>query len=80
VAIFESEYPGNLSRSIASSLQADNKSTPETTITTVSEGDRVITKIESVSVEKLLPILDDILACQSLCEKTLNLVENGTED
>jgi hypothetical protein len=79
IAVFETEYPPNLSKSIASSLQADNKSTQETTIDTYSDGDKVITKIESISVEKLLPVLDDILACQSLCEKTLNLVEKGTE-
>ena len=78
-AILESEYPGGISKSIASALQADNKSTPETTITTVSEGDKVVTTIESISLEKLLPILDDILSCQALCEKTLDLAEGGFE-
>ena len=79
-AVFECEYPGDLAKSIASSLQADNKSTRETTVITVAEGKRVITTIESISVEKLLPILDDVLACQSLCEKTLKIAEKVPED
>ena len=74
-AVFECEYPGGVSKSIARALQADNKSTPETTVSTVSDGDKVITTIESISLEKLLPILDDLLSCQSLCEKTLDLAE-----
>jgi hypothetical protein len=79
-AVFECKYPEGMARSVASALQVDNKSTPETTIDTVSDGESVITTVESVSLEKLLPILDDILACQSLCEKTLDLAEKGPED
>jgi len=74
-AIFECEYPGGLSGTIAGALQVDNKSTDETTIKTVCEGGRVITTVESVSIEKLLPVLDDILSCQSLCERTLDITD-----
>jgi hypothetical protein len=74
-AIFECDYPGGLSRTIAGALQVDNKSTDETTIKTICEDGRVVTTVESVSIEKLLPVLDDILSCQSLCERTLDITD-----
>jgi len=72
-AVIESNYPEDVARAIAEALQPDNVSAKGTKITTRRKGGLVTTRVESPSIEKLLPIVDDILSCQALCEKTIDL-------
>lgn len=76
-AVLESDYRQDIADAIAKALQADNISTPETSIVTSRKGGRVTSRLESASLEKLLPVLDDLLFCQSLCEKTLILADDS---
>jgi hypothetical protein len=45
-------------------------------VSTASEDGLVRSLVEAPTIEKLLPVLDDLLFCQSLCERTLGLTEN----
>lgn len=74
-AVLTAEYPEAVAESVARALQADNSTTPETKIETARTGGVVISRVESISVEKLLPVLDDLLSCQSLCERTLEAAD-----
>lgn len=71
--VMESEYPEGVARAIAEALQADNACVGGTKIATRRRAGVVITRVESLSIEKLLPVVDDLLSCQSLCERTLDL-------
>ncbi len=70
-AIVESGYPSRQAEAISRALQADNASTEDVSVVTERRGDMVVTRVESVSLEKLLPVLDDLLFCQSIAEGTL---------
>jgi len=72
-AVIQSEYPEEVARVIAEALQADNACAKGTKIATKRRAGLVITRVRSLSIEKLLPVVDDLLSCQSLCERTLNL-------
>jgi len=53
----------------------DNACAKGTRIVTKRRGGLVVTRVRSMSIEKLLPVIDDLLSCQSLSERTLNLVK-----
>ncbi len=74
-AVVESNYPEGIATAIAGALQADNHSSKETRIVTHQNDGLVRTEIESTGLEKLLPVIDDLLFCQSICERTLSLTE-----
>ncbi len=78
-AIVEAEYALSEADAIAKALQADNVSNSETIVSTSSCKGRVLSRVESVSLEKLLPVLDDLLLCQSLAERTLKLAQRGRD-
>jgi hypothetical protein len=75
-AVVESHHPEDVATAIAEALQADNASKKVTTVSTASEDGLVRSLVEAPTIEKLLPVLDDLLFCQSLCERTLGLTEN----
>jgi hypothetical protein len=70
-ASVESEYPSQVAEAISRALEADNASTADVSVITERLGGRVVTRVDSVSLEKLLPVLDDLLFCQSVAERTL---------
>ena len=71
-AVVESQYQlREAAEAISVALEADNASTKDASVKTERVGNRVITRVESVSLEKLLPVLDDLLLCQSVAERTL---------
>jgi hypothetical protein len=70
-AVVESEYPSAAAEAVSGALEADNISNPDVSVVTERRGGKVVTRVESVSLEKLLPVLDDLLFCQSIAERTL---------
>ena len=72
-ATVRSDYPGRLADAVARALQADNLNNEDVTVVTESDGGSVVSRLEAVNLEKLLPVLDDLLFCQSVCERTLDV-------
>jgi hypothetical protein len=70
-ALVESEYTPRQAEAISKALEADNISNADVSVVTERRGNTVVTRVESVSPEKLLPVLDDLLFCQSIAEGTL---------
>ncbi len=70
-----SSYGKEAAKSIGGALQVDNRSTKRVKLlTSVGEG-KVETVLEAGSLEKALPVLDDLLFCQSICERVLSVVD-----
>ncbi|MBN2014645.1 MAG: hypothetical protein JW778_05650 [Candidatus Altiarchaeota archaeon] len=61
----ESKDAGN----VAAALDADNVSLPELRIRTEKEKDKVLTRVESNSINTLINTLDDLICCQMMAEK-----------
>lgn len=76
-ATVESEYSPETAGAVSSSLEVDNRSSPEVEIRTQCSGNLVITEVRGESLEKVLPVLDDLLFCQSVCERVLSAVDRG---
>ncbi len=76
-AIVESEYPREVAEAISRALEADNVSTADASVATERRERSVVTKVDSVSLEKLLPVLDDVLFCQSIAERTLKVARDS---
>jgi hypothetical protein len=75
-ATVESEYDPQTACAVASSLEVDNRSSPEVEIRTRCSGNQVVTEVRGESLEKALPVLDDLLFCQSVCERVLSAVDS----
>lgn len=57
--------------SVASALDVDNVKLEKLRVETKTEKDKILTKIESNSINTLINTLDDILCCQIVAEKII---------
>ncbi|OYT42283.1 MAG: hypothetical protein B6U86_00480 [Candidatus Altiarchaeales archaeon ex4484_43] len=58
-------------KSVASALDIDNVKLEKLRVETKSERDKILTRIESDSVNTLINTLDDIIRCQIVAEKII---------
>lgn len=73
--LLRSEYSPDVAKAVAEALQGDNEGNGVARVATDLKGAQVLSEIEAESLEKALSVADDLLFCQSICEKTLSLVE-----
>ncbi len=76
-AVVEVEYSPAMADAITKALQADNVNNGRTRVMSYGKGGIVVSEIESSSLEKMLPVLDDLLFCQALSYKTLQVAARG---
>lgn len=73
--LLETEYRPAVARAVAGALAGDDDVREATLAKTWLEGRRVKSRIEAESLEKALSVVDDLLFCQSLSERTLSITE-----
>ncbi len=58
-------------KSVASALDVDNIKLEKLRVETKTEKDKILTKVESNSMNTLINTLDDIISCQITAEKII---------